>query len=153
MSQNPIFIKTDINNGALNSINAMPQKDGTSDGTSTFELGRSVYLATHATNNPPMCQNNQKKWMGNRDSSQVTANRRNSGIGKSSINTSTQNVISFTTYKDVNVVNDALRRCRAGGAVAPPKASHRPNGLTPTFRPAVPPNNNYYGTKYPTLFH
>lgn len=151
---NQFHSRNDINNGALKSINAMPQKDSTSDGDSSFEIGRAIYVATHAAAQPnPVYQNNQKKWMGNRDASQVTANRRNTGIGKSSINTTTQSPLSFTTYKDVNVVNDALRRCRSGGSVPPPKTNHRTNGLTPSFSPAVPKNNDLYGFKTPTLYH
>jgi len=149
----PTYRIRDINNGALRFVNAMPQKDSTSDGTSSFEMARSVYLETNSVKTAPTYQNNHKKWMGNRDASQVTANRRNNSVGKGSINTNTNNLLSFTTHKDVNVVNDALRRCRAGGAVAPPKTNHRTNGLTPSFRPAVPKYENYVGTKYPVLFH
>ena len=149
------FIYQDINNGALRSINAMPQKDSTSDGTSSFEMGRRVYTETtdksHPITNP---QKLHKKWIGgNHDSSQITENRKNNSIGRGSINT-TNKLLSFTTYRDVNTVNDALTRCRAGGAVAPPKKNAKnTNGLTPSFKPAKPLYNNYVGTKYPVLYH
>ena len=150
---NSVFIRQDLNNGALSSYRAMPQKDITSDNAATFEMGRKVYTKTHPiVKQEPHIQNNQKKWLRNRDSSQVTANRRNNSIGKGSINT--QSLISFTTYRDVNTVNDALTRCRAGGSTAPAKCrAKKTNAPTPSFAPAVPKYNNYVGTKYPVLFH
>ena len=151
---NQIFSIQDMNNGALKSINAMPQKDSTSDGTSSFELARTVYMNTYPVKSQiPLVQNNQKKWLGNRDASQVTANRRNNSVGLGSINTNSTTTVSFTTFRDVNVVNDAKRRCRSGGAVPPPKTNHRPNGLTPAFRPVAPSYKNYIGVKYPVLYH
>jgi hypothetical protein len=159
MFSNSIFIRNDINNGALKYVNAMPQKDITSDGTSDFEMGRKVYVQESNVNGfAQQPQNNQKKWLGNRDASQITANRRNYSIGKGSINTSTQNTLSYTTYKDVNVVNDALRRCRAGGAITPVKCGSRTiKGLTPSFHPATDTSMNYlkqnYGLKIPVSFH
>ena len=150
---NPVFIQQDINNGALKSRNAMPQKDFTSDGAASFEMGRKVYVHTRPLITAPKIDI-QKKWMGNRDSSQVTANRRNTSIGKGSINTTPNNQISFTTYRDVNTVNDAVTRCRAGGSTVPAKcrAKHT-NAPTPTFAPAKPLHHNYVGTKYPVLYH
>ena len=164
-NKNPAFIQQDINNGALKFVNAMPQKDITSDGQSTFEMGRRVYTKT---NQPYQTQNvlNTKKWVGgNRDSSSITTNRRNSTIGKSSINTNTNQLISFTTYKDVNTVNDARTRVRAGGAVVPPKvrASKHPTvnysvtaipsikfGFSDfSTRTTVSKSNNYTGTVNP----
>jgi hypothetical protein len=38
-----MFSINDINNGTLTAINAMPQKDITSDGNSSFEMGRKVF--------------------------------------------------------------------------------------------------------------
>jgi hypothetical protein len=122
-NRNPAFIKQDLNNGALKFINAMPQKDSTSDGESSFEMARKIYTKT---NQPYQSKtvSNTKKWVGgNRDSSSFTTNRKNSTIGKGSINTNLNQTVSFTTYKDVNTVYDALRRVRAGGAVAPPKTN------------------------------
>jgi hypothetical protein len=170
-----MFSINDINNGTLKAINAMPQKDITSDGTSTFEMGRKVYnqqqhfinatkTQTHsnwtsATNTNSITRSandvvstKKGKWFGNRDSSQVVANRRNTAIGKGSINT-TKTPLSFTTDKVVNTTSDALRRVRAGGAVAPAKKNaNRNNGLAPSFAPAVPANN-IYGIKNPVLYH
>jgi hypothetical protein len=159
MFTNNSFINNDINNGALNFVNAMPQKDSTTDGTSDFEMGRKVYVQTSRVNGfIQQPQNNQKKWLGNRDASQITANKRVKSIGKGTINTDTHNLISFTTYKDVNTVNDALRRCRSGGAIAPPKCAARViSGLTPSFQPAADTSMNYlkqtYGLKLPSIYH
>lgn len=171
-----MFSINDINNGTLTAINAMPQKDITSDGNSSFEMGRKIYnqqqhfinatkTQTHsnwtsATNTNGITRSANDvvstkvgKWFGNRDSSQVTSNRRNTAIGKGSINT-TETALSFTTDKIVNTTSDAIRRVRAGGAVAPPKKNaNRNNGLTPSFAPATSTTNNIYGIKQPILHH
>ena len=150
----PVFIRENLNNGALKTINAMPQKDSTSDGNSSFEMGRRIYTKTHPLVTP-LSTAVDKKWIGgNRDSSQITTNRRNNTIGKGSINTNTNTLLSFTTYKDVNVVNDALRRCRSGGSIVPAKKiAKKTNAPTPSFHPVIPKYNNYVGIKYPYLFH
>jgi hypothetical protein len=151
---NPVFIQQDINNGALSFYNAMPQKDFTSDGNASFEMGRKVFVKTHPVmaNQQPHPQNHQKKWLGNRDSSQVTANRRNHSIGKGSVNTAAATKFSFTTYRDVNTVNDALTRCRSGGSCVPAKCrARKTNAPTPSFAPAAPKHD--IGIKYPVLYH
>jgi hypothetical protein len=183
---NPVFIKQDINNGALSAIKAMPLKDSTSDATSEFELNRKIYEKTYTTPltnkqilsalKPPRFSMGglkvfdgthapiQKKWMGstNRDASQITANRRTNSVGTGSMNYA-NNLMSFTTYKDVNVVNDALRRVRAGGAVAPPKKDASPSktyvpspGTHPYMQPGYKgkiggyfPNSRYNIECYP----
>ena len=142
----------DINNGALNTKQAMPQKDVTSDGNASFSMGRQIFTQSYPATQLTNSQYNEKKWYRNRDASQVTANRRNNQIGSGSSNV-TGNILSFTTYKDVNTVNDALTRVRAGGSVAPPKkAANKNNALVPSFSPAVPPYN-IRGIKYPVLYH
>jgi hypothetical protein len=141
-----------INNGVLIGLKAMPQKDITSDGDSSFELGRQTYINTFPTTTPTIEQIQQKKWYGNRDASQVTANRRTNQIGVGSLNAS-KGQFGFTTYRDVNTVSNALTRVRAGGAVAPAKkAANKNNAPTPTFSPAIP-MNNIRGIKYPVLYH
>ena len=120
---NPVFIKQDINNGALSAIKAMPLKDSTSDATSTFELSRKIYERTYST---PLTNEQvlaalkparfgmsgfmnmnrirptvfdgqqapaQKKWSANRDASQITVNRRTNSVGKGSFNYSTTKTI------------------------------------------------------------
>ena len=139
-----------INNGVLSGAKVMPQKDSTSDNTTSFAAGRHVYSETNTSNVAT-----KKKWIGgNRDASQVTSNSRNNQIGSGSFNAS-GNLMGFTTYKDVNTVNDALRRVRAGGAVAPAKkAANTHHAYTPvaSYLPARPAND-IVGIKYPVLHH
>ena len=113
--------KTEINNGTLSTLKAMPQKDITSDGTSSFAMGRKNYYETYA----PVATNavwKQKKFIGgNRDASSVVARRRTVEIGVGTMNAAAQ-AMSFTTVRDINVGNNALRRVRAGGAYVPKTA-------------------------------
>jgi len=133
-----------LNNGILQNKTAMPLKDATSDGTSNFAMGRLNYVSSFSG------QNTHKKWIGgNRDASQTTTNRRVGAIGLGSM-TSAQN--SFVSNSSKNVVNDALRRVRGGGAVAPPKKAASPSiHPTPHFPPAT--NKTIYGVKNPYLYH
>ena len=121
-----MFAINNINNGTLSAVKAMPQKDITSDGNSSFAMDRQYYVDT---GNPAP----NKKWYGNRDASQIATNRRVREIGLGSLN-SKKALTSFTTYKSVNTVQDALTRVRAGGAVVPPKVTHKKtNAPTPGF--------------------
>jgi len=133
-----------LNNGMLQNATAMPAKDSTSAGTSTFAMGRLNYVSSFTAQNP------QKKWIGgNRDASQTIANRRVGAIGLGSM-TSSPN--SFVSNSSKNVVNDALRRVRGGGAVAPPKKAASPSiHPTPHFHPAN--DKTVYGVKNPYLYH
>ena len=141
-----------INNGVLFGQKAMPQKDITSDGESSFSLGRQTYIGTYPSTQTTIQQKYEKKWFGNRDASQVTANRRINEIGVGSLNAS-KGKMSFTTYKDVNTISNALTRVRAGGAVVPPKkTANKHNAPTPSFSPAIP-MVNIRGIKYPVLYH
>ena len=129
-----MFAINDINNGTLNSVKAMPQKDITSDGTNSFSMDRQNYVET--LNTITNTSNNQflhKKFMGNRDASQVTTNRRVNEIGVGSLNAN-HNSMCFTTYKDINTTRNALTRVRAGGAVAPKKKNaNRNNAPVPGY--------------------
>lgn len=149
-----MFSINNINNGTLSARKAMPQKDITSDNNSSFELARKTYIETYSDKNNVNRLNNNKKWYGNHDASQVTSNRRNNQVGVGSLNAS-NNQMSFTNHKDVNVVNDALRRVRGGGAVAPAKkGANRNNAPTPGFPvKARDPRNNLTGYVVPTVFH
>jgi hypothetical protein len=152
-----------INNGALDGAKPMPLKDRTSDNQSSFNMSRQTYLQTVPAIAETVDVKLQKKWLGNRDASQITSNRRNVAVGKGSLN-QTGNLYSFTTYKDINVTNDAIRRVRAGGSVAPPKKNARTtNAPTPTFAPIRFSNINgvvlnqhiktHYGNNAPTMNH
>jgi hypothetical protein len=170
--QNSISTIQNINNGELKAIKAMPQKDISSDGNSSFEMGRQVYMRTYPTNpnlnkstvtryNWHAHQNvqqittsNGKKWYGNRDASQITEKKRNNSIGIGSLNASGK-PLGFTTHTSINTVNDALTRVRAGGATAPPKKdANRHNNLTPSFAPVNHSATKIiYGNKTPYLYH
>lgn len=126
-----------MNNGVLNSAKAMPQKDSTSDGTDNFAIFRNEYIRTYPQSNMNDVIDGKlvKKWYGNvnRDSSSYTREKQTNEIGVGSLNANNK-PFSFTTYKDVNTVNTALRRVRSGGAVAPLKKSHaKTHGPTPGF--------------------
>jgi len=73
-----MYSKKNINNGALSGAKPMPLKDSTSNNESAFNMSRKTYLetvpSTPITNDIKL----QKKWSGNRDASQIVANRRNS---------------------------------------------------------------------------
>ena len=86
-----------------------------------------------------------KKWVGgNRDASQTAERRRVCAIDLGSM----KNTCGAST----NTVNDALRRVRGGGTVAPPKKAASPSiHPTPHFHPAT--NKTLYGFKNPYLYH
>lgn len=123
-------ILTQINNGTLSGIKAMPQKDITSNGTSDFAQDRRAYAEslTSYTNT----QWKQKKFIGgNRDASSVAARRRTNEVGNGSLNAANAQ-ISFTTVRDINTTNNALRKTRAGGGYVPPlKCQHISNSVDP----------------------
>ena len=154
----PVFIRTEINNGLLKTQNAMPQKDSTSDGQSSFSADRRAYYHTSTLKpkitvlNPPhlgMTNHTvfdgthtakQKQWYGNRDASEVTRRNRVQGVGLGTFN-STGQAMSFESHSNVNTVNSALNRVRGGGAVAPPKKAfntHNAYGPSPKNIPLVP---------------
>ncbi len=105
-----------MNNGILNSVKAMPMKDITSDGGSSFAMSRIGYVRALPTNTV-------KKWYGNRDASQITINRRISEIGLGSLN-ATASPMSYKTTVDTNSARQALNRVRSGGAVKKTKIPH-----------------------------
>jgi len=147
-------------NAVLTSKDAMPAKDINSTGDSGFSMDRHRYIRTHQTvNQPPLSaveqydsgilfdhigkrtvsvintattdKNGSKKWYGNRDASQIVANRRSGSIGKTSLNAA-GTPLSFMTKTDKNVVREALKRTRCGGASTPAKCNHNYNNA-PVF--------------------
>jgi hypothetical protein len=114
-----------INNGAVTGQKSMPQKDITSNGESQFQIARHVYSNTHLQTPLTQTEKIQKKWYGNRDASQIIANRRTTSVGVGSFNAS-GGLYSMTTYQDKNYENAARSRVRSGGAVAPAKKGSRP---------------------------
>ena len=113
--------KNDINNSILQGQHVMPIKDSTSDGTSDFAMGRTRFFNTY-NHTTTQLQQNHKKWMGNRDSSNTTANRRVSAIG-ASLNP-TGGPLSFTSKND-NSVRQAVQRTRNSGYIVPTKVSQK----------------------------
>jgi len=119
-------ILNDINNGILSGQKPMPAKDSTSDGASSFAMGRRGYLNMYGQNIAPSpAQNVQKKWIGgNRDASQIVANRHIASLGSGSLNAS-GGPLTFMSSTNKNVVADALIRTRSGGSNVPKKVSHK----------------------------
>ena len=115
---NGLPTRDNLNNGTLSFTKSMPQKDLTSDGGSTNMMGRRVYEEI-SNGGHTVAVDKQKKFIGgNRDASSVVARRRATEIGVGTMNANSQ-PMSFTTVKDINVGNNALRRVRAGGAYVP----------------------------------
>ena len=158
-----MYSKTNINNGALSGAKPMPLKDSTSTNESRFNMSRQTYLetvpSTPITNDIKL----QKKWSGNRDASQIVANRRNVAVGKGSLNEGA-GLYSFTAYNEINVQNTALRRARSGGSGSAPKTvAQTRNALTRTYSPVQYSNvngtvsnnyiKNFYGNNAPVSYH
>jgi hypothetical protein len=129
-----MFCLKEMNNGTLNGMHVMPQKDITSDNTSSFSMGRRQYVRTLGVdttlvngNMHNTLQNQvQKKWYGNssvRDSSKVLYNKVRNEIGNGSLNASKVDM-SFTETKDVNTTRQALRRVRNIGSSVPAIKTH-----------------------------
>ena len=112
------------------SMKAMPPKDLTSDGQSTFSMYRRQYSETiNATPSSNQLLMNKKKWIGgsgNRDASVVAQNNSINQVGNGTLNAS-RGAISFTTHKEVNTEREALRRVRSGGANVPKKCTKNIN--------------------------
>jgi hypothetical protein len=138
-----------IKNGILQSKNAMPQKDITSDGASTYSLGRKLFqkTAVQTTNTVTIGQmviqrkalglgdqqsvmggkatSLQKRWIGgNRDSSNVTKIRGIRAIGKTELNPA-GTPVAFKNVVDRNTQRQALRRVRHVGSAAPAQKTHK----------------------------
>lgn len=146
-------ILTQLNNGILNSKNAMPLKDLTSDNDASFELSRKIFNKAYIpktnfqtaavgrsffqrrapgiehgyiVDGPKSVQ--QKKWIGgNRDASNVAERRRKATTGAIM---SYSGPTSFVSVNDNNPRIDALSRVRGGGACVPPKCQNRPVTFT-----------------------
>jgi len=129
-----MFCWKQINNGTLRGMHVMPQKDLTSDNTSSFAMGRHEYVRTLGVDTTlindkvrdTIQKQVQKKWYGNssvRDSSRVINQRVKNEIGNGSLNAS-KSEMSFTETRDVNTRMDALRRVRNIGSSVPAIKTH-----------------------------
>jgi hypothetical protein len=172
-------VKEELNNGLLKTTNAMPQKDSTSDGQSTFSIDRKAYEKSFTTR-PAMTINkpayagiggmfnrsrrnatvfdgtssvNQKRFFRNTDASEVTRKNRVFSVGGGTLNAN-NTAMSFESHANVNTVNSALNRVRAGGAVAPLKKNfNKSNAYTParSYAPWVIPQRIIGGVKMPPV--
>jgi hypothetical protein len=129
-----MFCLKGMNNGTLKGMHVMPQKDLTSDNTSSFAMGRHEYVRTLGVDTTlindkvrdTIQKQVQKKWYGNssvRDSSKVMDKRVRNEIGNGSLNAS-KSEMSFTETRDVNTRMDALRRVRNIGSSVPAIKTH-----------------------------
>jgi hypothetical protein len=122
-----MFCWQQMNNGKLKGMHVMPQKDLTSDNTSTFAMGRREYVRTLETTSASTLKTQvQKKWYGNssvKDSTRVMHTKVKNEIGNGSLNAS-KNDMSFTETKDINTNREALRRVRNIGSCVPPIKTH-----------------------------
>jgi hypothetical protein len=164
-----------INNNQLTAIKAMPIKNLNSDNNSTFSMYRKTYVETYDNTANPLPNKvpfydqrtrgtgfqttsvATKKWYGNRDASQVTTNRRNNEVGAGSLNANGQSM-SFNSNIEKNTVNDALRRVRGGGAVAPKKKNVSASATyvpTPAYAPVstISTTKPIFGIKSPYIYH
>ena len=117
-----------LNNGILSSVKAMPIKDLTSDGGSSFAMSRRGYARALQLTAPSNAVALEKKWFGNKDASQITANRRLAEVGVGSLNAS-ESAMAFKTTSDTNTARQALHRVRSGGAIVPSKKTGFPRIL------------------------
>ena len=128
MFYNFMYSPTHLNNGVLSARKAMPLKNITSDGDSTFAMDRRIYMRTEdsgESKKPLILQ--KKKWYGAssvRDSSIVMEKRVQQEVGVGSLNRLGESM-SFNTVKDENVVRQALVRVRNIGSCAPAKKIHK----------------------------
>lgn len=112
-----------INNGVLNMMKAMPQKELNSDNTNSFSMNRELY--SHTINGNLNVGNN-KKWYGNssnRDASSIARSRRINEIGNGGLNAK-ENPMSFTNGGNDNDVKRALNRVRNKGYTTPLKKNY-----------------------------
>jgi len=145
---NCILIKQRGNNATLNSVNPMPQQFYPSSNDNLFAMGRRIFVQTKGEPNGPNNADNKiaGKVRGNfgtafnqipphmrtglvgkpiafpQDSSQRIERLRNNAIGAGSmkVGLATNAPMSFKS-NDTTSRNEAIRRCRAGGCVAPKK--------------------------------
>ncbi len=104
-------ILTGMNNGILNGTRVMPAKDGVADNNSVFSMGRRSYMRIMPLVTETNFIQQEKKWFGNKDASQVTTNARISQIGIGS----SGSPLAFKSNIESNSQRQALNRVRGGG--------------------------------------
>lgn len=129
---NHVLMKQRGNNATLTGVNPMPQQFYPSSNDSVFAMGRRTFVRTKGEPNigstfnqiPPHKRTGLvgKPISFPQDSSQRIERLKNNAIGTGSmkVGLATSAPLSFKS-NDTTSRNDALRRCRAGGCVAPKK--------------------------------
>jgi hypothetical protein len=141
-------LPTNIKNNILSGKGAMPLKGENSNSDSNFSLARHTYVEANGNYTSNMqhvyrgvanayerapralIQNGQqpiqKKYLGNRDSSAVTARKRVNAVGNNTLNAG-NGAMSFNSNSEnnYNTRKDALVRVRAGGATVPAKVTQK----------------------------
>jgi hypothetical protein len=145
---NHVLMKQRGNNALLTGVNPMPQQFYPSSNDSVFAMGRNTFVRTKGEPNginntdnkvagtvrasigstfnqiPPHKRNGLvgKPISFPQDSSQRIERLKNNAIGRSSmkVGLAPNEPLSFSS-NDTTIRNDAIRRCRAGGCVAPKK--------------------------------
>ena len=117
MANRPIL--KNIMNATLSSIRAMPLKDSSSDNSSVFASDRAQYYRTYDST----AASSNKKWMGNRDASDIARRRRTNEVALGTFNANNE-TMSFVT-KETLTTSRALQRVRSAGAIVPPKVSKK----------------------------
>jgi hypothetical protein len=142
-------IRNGINNAVLSGVNAMPIKDSTSDGSTTFSMLRRRFLTTYTTVVP--AQNNQQQRIASvgyparhlstvnfvaktgpsrvTDNADVIARRKAAAVGAGSMNAS-GGPTSFMSSSNPSVVSDARVRARYGGSAVPKKVTQKYQFMT-----------------------
>lgn len=123
---NSFPLKQHTNNGYISNVRmAMPAQFYPSANTSVFSSARNAYM-NNVGRGPLLTPTSisdyskKKKW-NNTSSSQLTYLKKVNAIGKSSIQSpATIEQLSFRS-QDTTSRNNALRRCRSSGCVAPKK--------------------------------
>jgi hypothetical protein len=132
-------VRNDLNNAVLRGVDAMPIKDSTSDGSTTFSMMRRRFLTTYTTAVPAQKNQNQRVGISNRftsnfaaktgpskvtDNSDVVARRKAAAIGAGSMNAQ-GGAMSFMSSSNPSVVVDACFRARYGGSAVPKKVTQK----------------------------
>jgi len=110
-----------MNNAELTGKNAMPLKDSTTDGSSSFSMGRMMFVR-----GKDLKETDNKKWYGNNADNQRRAHNGHLHHRLNFPNTvlnALGTATSFTTNNSINVQRQAVNRTRNGGATVPAKVA------------------------------
>ena len=117
-------IRQDVNNRILSGVNAMPLKNDNADNESSLSNARRSYAKSINAENYTLPELHKKKYLGNRDASNVMETKKRNQIGYGSKNP-TGEPLSFSSITNTNTIQNALTRVRAGGYVVPKKVTQK----------------------------